>query len=85
MPGGLRPHFTSFIAENDRVAVEFTGNATLRNGESYCNEYCMTYQLKDGKIVHGNEYYCTILADERIGPLLAEAQAEAMAEAGDGA
>jgi hypothetical protein len=30
----------------------------------------MTFTLKDGKIKHVNEYYCTILADAKIGPLL---------------
>ncbi len=76
IPEGLRPQFSSILAEGNRVAAEFTGDATLVNGERYCNEYCMTYVLENGKIVSGNEYFCTILADDRIGPLLAEVEGQ---------
>lgn len=72
---GLRPTFHSVTAEGDRVVVEFEGDATLINGESYCNQYCMVFTVNDGRIKHVNEYYCTILADERIGSLLADVEA----------
>lgn len=74
IPTGLRPTFHTVTAEGDRVAVEFEGNATLVNGQSYCNQYCMVFTLADGLIKHVNEYYCTILADDRIGPLLADVE-----------
>jgi ketosteroid isomerase-like protein len=70
IPTGLRPTFHSVTAEGDRVVVEFEGDATLANGERYCNQYCMVFTLQDGKIKQVNEYYCTILADQKIGPLL---------------
>ena len=76
IPTGLRPTFHSVTAEGDRVAVEFEGDATLANGERYCNQYCMVFTLADGLIRHVNEYYCTILADAKIGPLLADVEAE---------
>jgi len=76
IPTGLRPTFHTVTAEGDRVAVEFEGNATLVNGASYCNQYCMIFTLADGKIKNVNEYYCTILADDRIGPLLADVEAQ---------
>ena len=72
MPSGLRPTFHSVTAEGDRVAVEFEGDATLANGERYCNQYCMVFTLRDGKIRQVNEYFCTILADQKLGPLLSE-------------
>jgi ketosteroid isomerase-like protein len=74
IPTGLRPQFKTVTAEGDRVVVEFEGDATLVNGERYCNQYCMIFTLKDGKIKQVNEYYCTILADEKIGPLLADVE-----------
>jgi ketosteroid isomerase-like protein len=74
IPTGLRPQFKTVTAEGDRVVVEFEGDATLANGERYCNQYCMIFTLKDGKIKQVNEYYCTILADEKIGPLLADVE-----------
>jgi hypothetical protein len=74
IPGGLRPTFKSVTGEGDRVAIEFEGDATLANGERYCNEYCMVFTLRDGKIKQVNEYFCTILADEKIGPLLSDVE-----------
>ena len=76
IPTGLRPDFKSFTAEGSRVVVEFEGNATLANGEQYNNQYCMVFTLDSGKIKLVNEYYCTILADAKIGPLLADVEAQ---------
>lgn len=76
IPTGLRPRFVSVIAEGDRVAVEFEGNSTLANGEDYCNQYCMVFTLANGLIKTVNEYYCTILADAKILPLLADVEAQ---------
>lgn len=74
IPTGLRPSFISVIAEGDKVAVEFEGDATLANGERYCNQYSMIFTLQDGKIKAVNEYYCTLLADQKILPLLANVE-----------
>jgi ketosteroid isomerase-like protein len=74
IPTGLRPQFHSVTAEGDSVAVEFEGDATLVNGERYCNQYCMVFTLQDGKIKKVNEYYCTLLADQKIGPLLSKVE-----------
>lgn len=76
IPTGLQPDFLTTTAEGDRVVVEFEGNATLSNGESYCNQYCMVFAFENGLIKVVNEYYCTILADEKILPLLAEVEAQ---------
>lgn len=71
IPTGLRPDFKTVTAEGDRVVVEFEGNAVLANGVDYCNQYCMVFTIENGLIRNVNEYYCTILADDRILPLLA--------------
>ena len=70
MPGGMEPTIHSVTAEGERVVVEFEGNGTLCNGEPYGNEYCMVFTLRDGKICQVNEYFCTILADEKLWPLI---------------
>lgn len=75
IPAGLRPTFHSVIAEGDQVAVEFEGDATLANGQRYCNQYCMVFTLCAAKIRQVNEYYCTLLADEKVAPLLADIEA----------
>ena len=72
VPDGMQPIIESITAEGDRVVVEFEGNATLCNGESYCNQYCMVFTLSDGRIKQVNEYFCTILADEVLFPLVSE-------------
>jgi ketosteroid isomerase-like protein len=82
VPTGLRPSFKTVTAEGDRVAVEWEGDGILANGERYANEYCMVFTLEDGKIKTVHEYFCTVLADAKIGPLLggvetARKQAEA--------
>lgn len=76
IPTGLQPTFQSVTAEENRVVVEFEGNATLANGQDYCNQYCMVFTLENGLIKNVNEYYCTILADDRILPLLADVEAQ---------
>jgi ketosteroid isomerase-like protein len=72
MPGGMEPVIQSVTAEGDRVVVEFEGNGTLFNGTPYCNQYCMVFTLRDGRIRQVNEYFCTILADNVLWPLIAE-------------
>jgi uncharacterized protein len=62
IPTGLRPNVKSVIADGDRVAVEFDGDAT--------------FTLQEGKIKVLHEYFCTILADQKIGPLLTAVEAQ---------
>jgi ketosteroid isomerase-like protein len=76
IPTGLQPNFLTVTAEADRVVVEFEGNAKLANGNDYCNQYCMVFTLENGLIKLVNEYYCTILADERILPMLADIEVQ---------
>lgn len=71
VPAGMQPDIHSVTAEGDRVVVEFEGNAKLVNGADYCNQYCMVFKLADGRIKQVNEYFCTILADEVLFPLVA--------------
>lgn len=70
MPAGMAPDIQTVMADGDKVVVEFVGNGVLVNGESYCNEYCMVFTLREGKIRQVNEYFCTKLADEVLYPLL---------------
>ena len=77
MPEGMNPVIHSVTSEGDRIVVEFEGNAMLANGTPYCNQYCMVFTLRGGRIFRVHEYYCTIHADAAIGPLL-EARAEAL-------
>jgi ketosteroid isomerase-like protein len=77
VPTGLSPTIHTVTAEADRVVVEFEGNARLANGKSYCNQYCMVFTLRDGKIKQVNEYFCTLLANEVLYPLVVAAEQQA--------
>jgi ketosteroid isomerase-like protein/carbon monoxide dehydrogenase subunit G len=79
LPTGLRPSIKSVTAEGDRVAVEWEGNAQTSEGKAYCNHYCMVFTLKDGKITQVMEYFCNVLADEVLWPLVASMQSQAQA------
>jgi len=74
LPTGLRPDIQSVTAEGDRVVVEFEGNAMTSEGKPYCNQYCMVFTLRDGRIQKVHEYFCTILADEVLWPLVEKMQ-----------
>jgi len=71
VPTGLRPIIKTVTAEGDRVAVEWEGNAQTCEGKPYCNQYCMVFTLRNGRIRQVNEYFCSILADEVLWPLVA--------------
>jgi ketosteroid isomerase-like protein len=70
--GGLKADFKTFTAEDDRVLVEFEGRSTLPNGKPYNNQYVMAFTFKGGKIKQVNEYFCTVLADQVMYPVLQE-------------
>lgn len=72
VPTGFRPKIHRVIAEGDTVVLEFEGNAVLSNGAPYCNQYVFIFTFRDGKITQLDEYFCTVLADEVILPLLAQ-------------
>lgn len=72
VPTGFRPKVEKVVAEGDSVVLEFEGNAELSNGEPYCNQYVFVFTFSGGKIRQLNEYFCTVLADRAILPLLAQ-------------
>ncbi|WUD62868.1 nuclear transport factor 2 family protein [Nocardia sp. NBC_00511] len=51
--------FHGFYADGDRVIVEETMSATLANGNSYRNDYCFVFELRDGLIHRVREYMDT--------------------------
>ena len=71
MPAGLKPTILTVLAEDNRVVVEFEGNAILANGTPYSNEYAMVFTVEGGKIKRVHEYFCSKLVDEAVWPLVA--------------
>jgi len=76
VPTGFRPVMKRVVAEGDAVVLEFEGNAILSSGEPYCNQYIFIFTFTNGKISQLNEYFCTVLADKVMLPLLSQKGAE---------
>lgn len=70
LPGGLKPVIHSMIRDGDRIAVEWEGNGVTSEGTPYNNQYCMVFTMRNGKILQVNEYFCTLLADRVLWPLV---------------
>lgn len=50
---------TAAIAQGDKVAVEATSYAKLKNGKVYQNQYHFLFEFRDGKILSVKEYMDT--------------------------
>ena len=61
-PSGIAFNITGITAEDERVAVEISGEAIHASGESYDNQYHFLLRIKDGKILELKEYMDTQLA-----------------------
>jgi ketosteroid isomerase-like protein len=67
-----------FIADEDHVVVQATGEMRTKAGVPYNNDYCLIYRLRDGKIVEITEYLDSVLCERVLGPFpAARSQAEA--------
>ncbi len=70
VPTGLRFTVHTVTADGDRVVVECEGNAVTKEGKPYCNQYCFVFTFANGKIRQVNEYFCNILANEALWPVV---------------
>ena len=61
-PSGITFNITGITAEDERVAVEISGEAIHASGETYNNQYHFLLRIKDGKILELKEYMDTQLA-----------------------
>jgi ketosteroid isomerase-like protein len=57
----------NIIADGDTVVVESRGCVTTVRGDLYNNQYCLVFELKDGKITAQREYADTLLVDRVLG------------------
>jgi len=61
-PTGITFNITGITAENERVAVEISGEAIHASGAIYNNQYHFLLRIKDRKILELKEYMDTQLA-----------------------
>jgi uncharacterized protein len=67
---GVEFRVVTLTAEDDRVACELEGYATMINGKAYNNTYHFLTFFRDGKICKIKEYLDTKLGDAVLGPYL---------------
>ena len=65
--GQVNVHARRFVAEEDIVVVEATGEATTRTGKPYNNDYCWIFRLDGGKVREITEYLDTELVTQVFG------------------
>lgn len=70
LPTGLRPIIHNVWAADDRVIVEWEGNALTSEGKAYNNQYCFIFRMREGRISEVTEYFCNVLADTVLWPLV---------------
>lgn len=70
LPGGLQLDVKRVIEGGDCVVVECEGNAATAEGVPYRNQYCFIFTMRDGLIARVDEYFCNVLADEVLWPLV---------------
>ena len=61
-PSGITFNITGMTAENERIAVEVSGDAIHASGQPYKNQYHFLLTIKNGKILELKEYMDTQLA-----------------------
>lgn len=74
IPGGMKPKFLNVFGEGDQVVVEWEGNGVLANDVPYGNQYGVVFTFAEGRIKVMNEYFCSVLADSAIAPMLVAAE-----------
>ncbi len=57
----------SMIVDGDTAVVQQRLTATVKNGNTYDNQYCWVYECRDGQIARMEEYADTLLASRVMG------------------
>jgi len=56
-----------FMADGDHVVVEAKGHNLTKSGARYDNDYCLVFQLENGKIKEVREYCDSVLTEKVLG------------------
>ena len=65
---GIRLDVKSISADGALVIVEAKGRARSKAGLDYNNDYCLVFELADGKVRHAREYLDSELVTKVFGP-----------------
>ena len=64
---GIKVRVKSLIAEGDYVVVEGKGQARSKAGLDYNNDYCLVFEVRDGKIQQVRQYLDSELVTSVFG------------------
>lgn len=64
---GIKVRVNAMVAEGDHVVVEGKGQARSKSGLDYNNDYCLVFELRDGKIQRVRQYLDSELVTRVFG------------------
>ncbi len=64
LAGPIVPTVRDIIAEGDKVALQWDGRASGKNGAIYHQTYCWVMRFENGKVREGTAYLDTALIDQ---------------------
>lgn len=64
LSGAIQPTVRDIIADGDKLALQWEGRATGKNGTIYHQTYCWVMRFSGGKIVEGTAYLDTELISQ---------------------
>lgn len=65
-PEGLQTEFHKVYCEGNAVIVELTNRGKTTTGKNYENDYCLVFELADGKIRRIREYVDMLTVKETV-------------------
>jgi uncharacterized protein (TIGR02246 family) len=60
----IKPEILDIIAEGDKLALQWDGHATMKNGKPYNQRYCWVMRIEGGKVREGTAYLDTELLSQ---------------------
>ena len=60
----IKPSVLDVIADGDKVAVQWDGRASAKNGKPYNQRYCWVMRLENGRVREGIAYLDTELISQ---------------------
>jgi ketosteroid isomerase-like protein len=69
LEGPMRNRPIHIFADGDHVIIESKGEANMKSGEAYNQNYCMVLRMAGGRIMEMREYFDSALADALFEPV----------------
>jgi uncharacterized protein len=64
LSGGIQPTVRDILADGEKIALQWDGRATGKNGTIYHQTYCWVMRFENGKVREGTAYLDTELINQ---------------------